>query len=146
MTDLFTRFMPMIALGAALLIAVITAIFLGAKKGTTNKEFTTTRQHHLLDEPEQTIAFSSPKKVEASHEKVDQQAQRNTEMGNDPDIRALAKQYKAKAAAMLPLHPSKAAAIFTFMQTCDEIMYAPIATSITTEALQEMFAELKQQS
>lgn len=138
-TDVFTRFMPMITLGAALLIAVITAIFLRAKNSHAKKEFTTTTRFSIMDEPEQSVTHTISKKWDAPSDTTVLQAHQNTVTVHEPDIRSLAKQYKAKAASMLPHYPSEAAAIIAFMNLCDEIMFSPMATSITPEALAKMF-------
>jgi hypothetical protein len=146
MTDLFTRYMPMFALGAALLIAVITAIFLRAKKGSGERSFTTTRQLHVLDQPEQSVAFSAAiKPIIVQREDFSTPPTQKTEVpGEELDIRTLAKQYKQKASALLHEHPANAEAIIVFMQTCDEIMYAPLGSNIAPEALKEMYAALQQ--
>jgi long-subunit acyl-CoA synthetase (AMP-forming) len=70
--------------------------------------------------------------------------QKNEAPGEEIDIRALAKQYKQQASALLHQHPANAEAIMVFMQTCDEIMYAPLASVIAPETLHEMYAALQQ--
>lgn len=143
LTDLFTRFMPMVALGLALLIAVITAIFLQTKKGKADKEFTSTRQHHMLDEPEQSVTVAASKKSAIQKEDAPVQAPVKSNTFYEPDIRTLAKEYKAQASALLQQHPANSEAIIVFMQTCDEIMYAPLVTDFGPEALHEMYFALQ---
>ncbi|HSC53953.1 MAG TPA: BatD family protein [Phnomibacter sp.] len=141
-TELFTRYAPMMALAAALLIVLIAALVMRSKKTKDEKEITISQPHHLLDEPEQSVAAAPTKKVEQTTEQWRPSAIENKAETAAPNIRELAKYYKQKSKELAALKPQHAAIIDAFMHSCDEIMYAPFEAPITTEALHEQYAAL----